>query len=92
MKIPIRELKAKLSGYLRLVAEGEEVSITNHGIVIAYLSPARPQEDEAAVLARLKAQPWVTPGKGEPIRGLRKGVALRGKGPTAAELVLQDRE
>ena len=92
MKIPIRELKAKLSEYLRRVAQGEEVCITSHGKVIAYLSPVRPQEDEAAVLARLKAQPWVTPGKGEPIRGLKKGVALCGKGHTAAQIVLQDRE
>ena len=92
MNVSIRELKAKLSEYLRRVAQGEEVGITSHGKVIARLSPSAPQEDEAAALARLKTQPWVTPGKGESIRGLRKGVALRGKGPTAAELVLEDRD
>lgn len=92
MKVPIRKLKAKLSEYLRRTAQGEEVSITSHGKVIAYLTAARPREDEAALLARLKTQPWVTPGTREPIRGLKKGVVLRGKGPTAAQTVIQDRE
>lgn len=49
-------------------------------------------QDEAAALARLKAQPWITPGKGKPLRGLRKGITLRKKAPMAADLILQNRD
>jgi prevent-host-death family protein len=55
----VREIKNKLSEYLRLVAEGETVLITDHGRVIAQLAPppaATPpslSEDEA--LRRLAA-------------------------------------
>lgn len=92
MHASIRELKAKLSEYLRRVAQGEEVYITAHGKVVARLAPAAATHDVAAIVSQLKQLPWLTPGKGEPLRGLNKGIALKGKGASAAELVLEDRE
>lgn len=91
MKVSIRELKAKLRGLIRRAALGENISITRHGKVIAYLTPARSQE-EATVLAILKSQPWITFGRGGSVRGLHKGVVLRGKKLAAGEVLLPERE
>ncbi|HJX64450.1 MAG TPA: type II toxin-antitoxin system prevent-host-death family antitoxin [Polyangia bacterium] len=73
----LREAKAKLSSLTKQARAGTRVVITNHGTPIADL---------------------VQHGTGaEPIRSLKhpgplpKLIQLRGKGPSAAELVLMDR-
>ena len=93
MDISIRDMKNHLSKYLKLVRAGKEVVITDRGKPVAQLTPIKPvAENEEKVIARINALPWVQPGKGGKPKGSRKGVALRGKGPTAAAMVLQDRE
>lgn len=94
MEIPIREMKNRLSKYLRLVRAGKEIVITDRGRPVAQLTLVKPaaEETEAEVIERIKALPWVRPGNGNKVKGSRKGIALRGKGPTAAEIVLQNRE
>ena len=39
MQIGIRELKAKLSEYVRLAHNGEQIEVTDHGIAVARLTP-----------------------------------------------------
>jgi len=93
MEVSIRDMKNSLSKYLKLARAGKEVVITDRGKPVAQLTPVKPAaENEEEVIARINALPWVRPGKGGKPKGSRKGVALRGKGPTAAEIVLQDRE
>ena len=94
MEVSIRDMKNRLSKYLKLVRTGKEVVITDRGRPVARLTLVKSaaEETEAEVIERIKALPWVRPGKGGKPKGSRKGVALRGKGPTAAEIVLQDRE
>jgi prevent-host-death family protein len=41
--VGVRELKARLSAYLRLVRGGEEVLVTDRGEVVAELCPPRPR-------------------------------------------------
>ena len=93
MDISIRDMKNHLSKYLKLVRAGKEVVITDRGKPVAQLTPIRPlsERDEEAI-ARTNALPWVQPGKEGKPKGSRKGVALRGKGPTAAAIVSQARE
>ncbi|MEX2124107.1 MAG: type II toxin-antitoxin system prevent-host-death family antitoxin [Woeseia sp.] len=66
MKVSVRELKNRLSEYLRRVQSGEEIVVTSHGEPVGRLvGPTPPSvhpEDDA--LARLRAQPWVRPGNG----------------------------
>jgi len=50
------------------------------------------KDAEAEYIRRIRALPWVQPGKGGKLKGSRPGIPLRGEGPTAAEIVLQDRE
>lgn len=94
MEIPIREMKNRLSKYLKLARAGKDVVITDRGRPVARLTPVKADEaeSEVAALRRIEALPWVRPGSGGRVKGMRKGIALRGKGPTAAEIVLQDRE
>lgn len=83
----VREVKNQLSKYLRLVAEGETVLVTDRGRVVAQLAPppaATPpalSEDEA--LSRLSAAGRIrlprrrvpSPGAG-PVAGVPSGVDL----------------
>ncbi|TXF10347.1 type II toxin-antitoxin system Phd/YefM family antitoxin [Pelomicrobium methylotrophicum] len=92
MEVSIREMKNHLSKYLRLVRAGKDVVITNRGAPVARLLPIGDAATEADILARIEALPWVQPGRGGKPKGLRKGIRLRGDGPSAAEIVLRDRE
>ena len=94
MDVPVRELKNRLSAYLRRVARGEEVTVTSRGRPVARLAPlpCTPTDRAQALRDRLAAIPWILPGTGGKPRGSSKGVRLRGRGPTAAEFVLRDRE
>jgi len=95
MEIPVRELKSRLSEYLRKVAEGEEVIVTSHGKAVARLvAPrsarrSRPSREEEAV-AMLRSQPWIRPGKGKP-RLPRYVLRLKPGEKTLAEIVSEER-
>jgi prevent-host-death family protein len=93
MQASIRDMKNRLSQYIKRVRTGREVVITDRGRPVARLVPVSLEvAEEADIVARTLALPWVRPGKGGKLEGSRKGIALRGKGPTAAEIVLQGRE
>jgi prevent-host-death family protein len=83
----IREVKNKLSEYLRIVAEGETVLVTDRGRVVAQLAPPpthAPQavtEDEAlrrlALAGKVRLPRGKVPSPGEgPVRGVPSGIDL----------------
>lgn len=85
----VREIKNKLSEYLRLVAEGETVLVTDRGRVVAQLAPpplyAPPPLAENDALRRLAAAGKIRlperriPGAGEgPVEGVPPGIDLEG--------------
>lgn len=91
MKISVRELKRRLSEYLRKVAAGEEVVVTSHGKEVARLVPPRAQATEAELIERFRGLPWVRPGNGKRPR-LPKPLARIGDGEkTLAESVSEQR-
>ncbi|EAR21644.1 type II toxin-antitoxin system Phd/YefM family antitoxin [Nitrococcus mobilis] len=71
MEVSVRELKNRLSEYLRRTQAGEEITIASRGRPVARLLPprpaTRPTDDEA--LARLMALPGIRPGNGQKVRG-----------------------
>jgi prevent-host-death family protein len=83
----VRDIKNKLSEYLRLVAEGETVLVTDRGRVVAQLAPppvmgpVTVSEDEAlqrlaaAGKLRLPARRIPSPGLG-PVPGVPAGIDL----------------
>jgi len=95
MEISVRELKSRLSEYLRKVAAGEEVVVTSRGKAVARLvTPrsarrSRPSKEEEAV-AMLRSQSWIRPGKGKP-RLPRYVLRLKPGEKTLAEIVSEER-
>ena len=76
--VNLREAKANLSSLTKQAKDGTRIVITNHGTPIADLVK---HGTGAASVSYLKR-----PGP------LPKPITLKGKGPTASELVLVDRE
>lgn len=71
MEVSVRELKNRLSEYLRRTQAGEEITIASRGRPVGRLLPPRSaagtSDDEA--LARLKLLPGIRPGNGKRILG-----------------------
>ena len=64
--VGIRELKSRLSSYVRRVRRGEVVRVTDRGHVVAELRPPAPEEEvppELAGLAELAKRGLVRLGK-----------------------------
>ena len=83
MNVGIRELRANLSRYVKRVEAGEEVTVTDHGRVVARLVPAKGE----SVIDRLIREGKITPArrpKGPPPK------PIKAKG-TISDLVLEDR-
>lgn len=91
MQISTRELKANLSAVLRRVRNGEEISVTSRGAVVARLSP--PVATSLSAVDVLQQQSWtVQPGEVVSKLGLDTPVGWHGEGPSFTDLLLEDRE
>ena len=93
MEVSIREMKNRLSKYLKLVQTGRDVVITDRGRPVARLTlvTRTPEEAEAEAIKRIQALPWVRPGNGKKVRGAKHPIRLKPGDKTAAEMVLEDR-
>lgn len=94
-EVSVRELKAKLTEYLRRAEAGEQIGVTRRGKVIASLGPSsnggstRPKTlDEKLQLLRERG---VLYGSGKPFKPSGKPVKLIGEGPTVSEMIIEDR-
>jgi prevent-host-death family protein len=79
--VGVRELRQNLSVYLRRIAQGETLRVTDHGRPVALLSPIETTGDE--VLDRLEAQ-------GLLVRGRRRGPLPRPLPPTPGKPTLSE--
>ena len=68
MDVGVRELKAKLSSYLRQAAAGEFITVTERGRPIAVLGPAFGTID----LDAAAEEGWVTLPSGSGLRSVRR--------------------
>jgi prevent-host-death family protein len=86
--VNVRELKSRLSHYLRLAKAGESVEITERGVPIGRIVPtAAPIEDRLDAMARTGLLQW------NRRRLPRATPVARASGPrTVAELLVEDRE
>ncbi len=88
--VGVRELKNRLTHYLRRAMRGEEVIVTDRGKPIALLQPiesARQVRSQEAQLAQLAAQGLLT----LPTRKASRFRPIRAKGPLASQMILEDR-
>lgn len=83
----IKDLKNKLSHYLREVKKGEKILITEREKVIATIVPVERVEEDSNLLSLVKEGFAVWKG-GKPA-GSRRPVKIKGK--TVSEIVLEDR-
>ncbi len=95
MQVSVRELKGRLSAYLRKANAGSEVVVTSHGKPMARLVAPRggqkpPVGGEAEAIARLRRQPWIRPGHGK-LRVPRATVRLKPGEKSLAEIVHDQR-
>jgi len=93
MQVSIREMKNRLSKYLKLVQTGKDVLITDRGRPVARLTLVTSASDDAEseAIRRILALPWVRPGNGRKLRGASRPIRIKPGGKTAAEMVLEDR-
>jgi len=67
MEVSVRDLKSRLSEYLRRVAAGESIVVTSHRKAVARLLPPPSQKvsasEEAELIARFRSLPWVRSGR-----------------------------
>ena len=90
VSVSVRELKARLTHYLRRLEAGEAFMVTRRGKAVALLIKASGEQAGArTALLRLAAEGAVAWGGAKP-QGLVPPVALD-EGPTIAEQVAQDR-
>jgi prevent-host-death family protein len=90
IEVNVRELKSRLSHYLRKLEEGEQIRITRRGKTVGTIIPT-PEEDRLrAKLAELQAKGIIS-WSGQNAVFPKKGVKMRGQGPTIAEIVIEDR-
>jgi prevent-host-death family protein len=68
MDVAVRELKAKLSAYLKRAAAGELITVTDRGRPIAVIGPVM---DEVDLSAAVEAG-WVTPASTSGLRRVRR--------------------
>lgn len=88
MNVGVRDLKARLSAYLRQVKAGRTIVITEHGEPIGRLSPVG-LSLEARLQAMVEAGQATWSGK--KLGRVAPVARVRGK-RTVAELVVEDRE
>ncbi len=68
MDVAVRELKAKLSAYLRRAAEGEMITVTDRGKPIATLGPVIGKVD----LSDAASEGWATPATTSGLRSIKR--------------------
>lgn len=85
MEAGVRELRDRLSHYLNVVRDGQEVTVTDHGKAVARLVPL----DQPRALDRLVAEGLVTPA---PVaKRSRTPLRITAKG-TVSDLVAEQRQ
>lgn len=96
MEVAVRDLKDRLSEYLRRAEAGEEVVVTSHGrpiVRMVGIGQTQAGAAEAEAIARLRAQPWVRAGDGGRIGPVAQPIPAAPPGePLLSELLLGDRE
>ena len=89
--VGVKELKNRLTQYLRRTKQGEEVVVTERGTPIALLRPILSEENPVSLeakLAKLAARGLVTlPTQ----KSLRKVRLVKVAGPPISRMILDDR-
>ena len=89
--VGVKELKNRLTHYLRRTKQGEEIIVTERGKPIALIQPIQSADRVVSLearLARLAAQGLVTLPTHKPLRKVR---LVKISGPPVSRIILEDR-
>jgi prevent-host-death family protein len=87
LTVGVRELKARLSEYLRRVRTGETIVITDHGRPVGRIVPAdQPLEARLEAMVESGSLAW----SGQKLEPIVPAARVRGE-PSVAELLIQER-
>jgi prevent-host-death family protein len=90
MQVGTKELKNRLSRYLRRVRAGEVVHVTDRGKVVAELRPVpKGVTDDTACLLALEAEGTVTIGTGQPLDFAPTRIPSKRR---ASAIIIEDRQ
>jgi prevent-host-death family protein len=94
MEATLLEVQTHFPEYIDRAKAGEELTIVENGIPVARLLPSakNQQELEREAVERLRALPWIRPGKGGKLTGPERPIPWEPGQKTLADLVLEDRE
>jgi prevent-host-death family protein len=86
LTVGVRELKSRLSEYLRRVTEGQTVVVTDHGRPVAYIVPCgQPLEARLEMMAQAGLLRW----SGKKLQPQRPLAQTRGEG-SVADLLMEE--
>jgi prevent-host-death family protein len=85
--VGVRELKNRLSYYLRHVRQGNPVTITDRGESVAVLVPS--QQSSGAQIAETLSRKGIGSWKGGKPRGASRPVAIKGR--PVSRIVIEER-
>jgi prevent-host-death family protein len=89
--VGVKELKNRLTHYLRRTKAGEEVIVTERGTPIALLQPIESATKVRSLegrLAQLEAQGFLTRPQRQPLKRVRR---VKVGGPPLSKIILEDR-
>jgi prevent-host-death family protein len=95
MNVSVRDLKAKLSRYLKEARAGQNIVVTSRGRPVVRLlavSEATEKPSGEELLRRLKLIPGVKVGTGGKPLGAKSPMRMRGGQKSLAQMVLEDRD
>jgi prevent-host-death family protein len=94
MQASIREMKNRLSEFLKIAQTGRDVVITNRGRPVARLTliASSSASIEAEAIGRINALPWVRRGAGGKPLGSKVPVPSKARLRLLSQLILEDRE
>jgi len=90
IEVSVRELKSRLSHYLRKLEEGEQITVTKRGKPVTTISSSPPNRSLDEKLRDMAARGLIT-YSGRKFVPPKRRVKLIGEGPTISETVLEDR-
>ena len=88
MDVSIRELKGKLSKYIREAQKGNTIRVTSRGTPVALLIPLQTSVSSSE---RMKDIPWVDASSGDKPKGVGEPVRMGRKQTTLSDIVIEGR-
>jgi len=91
-EVSIRELKNNLTKYVRRAENGERVTITRRGKPVASIEPREESQNEVDAALWKMVREGKMSWSGKKFSPKMPTVRLKGEGPTASEMIIEDRE